>query len=170
MILPIKFPQLFSASGRTPWSGIMLYGPPGTGKSYLAKAVATEADATFLSISSSDLTSKWLGESEKLVKMMFETARENRPAIVFIDEIDSIATARSDSESESSRRIKTGDSTNPPMHECPASSARLKVVAFLQSSSSKWTVSGTAWRACSFCVLPTCRGPLIALYAVGELF
>mmetsp|Transcript_25842 Transcript_25842/g.63725 ORF Transcript_25842/g.63725 Transcript_25842/m.63725 type:complete len:442 (-) Transcript_25842:200-1525(-) len=107
VILPIKFPQLFTTSGRKPWSGIMLYGPPGTGKSYLAKAVATEAEATFLSVSSADLTSKWLGESEKLVKMMFETARENKPSIVFIDEIDSIATSRSDSESESSRRIKT---------------------------------------------------------------
>ena len=107
VILPMRFPQLFVDSGRRPWSGIMLYGPPGTGKSFLAKAVATEADATFLSVSSADLTSKWLGESEKLVRALFEAARELRPSIVFIDEIDSIATARSDLESESSRRIKT---------------------------------------------------------------
>jgi len=106
VILPINFPQLFEGSGRKPWSGIMLYGPPGTGKSFLAKAVATEAAATFLSVSSADLTSKWLGESEKLVKTLFELAREKRPSIIFIDEIDSIATSRSDSDSESGRRIK----------------------------------------------------------------
>jgi vacuolar protein-sorting-associated protein 4 len=106
VVLPIKFPQLFQGNLK-PWKGILMFGPPGNGKSYLAKALASLTNSSFFSVSSSDLISKWQGESERLLKGLFESARKKSPSIIFIDEIDSIACSRNDNDNESSRRIKT---------------------------------------------------------------
>lgn len=106
VILPIKFPNLF-ANGREAWKGILLYGSPGTGKSFLAKVVASVSNSSFYSISSSDIVSKWLGESEKAIKDLFSEARANSPSVIFIDEIDSLCGERTDNENDATRRIKT---------------------------------------------------------------
>ncbi|MBP1985554.1 proteasome-activating nucleotidase Pan1 [Halolamina salifodinae] len=104
--LPLRQPETFDKVGIQPPSGILLHGPPGTGKTMLAKAVANETDASFIKMAGSELVHKFIGEGAKLVRDLFEVARENEPAVIFIDEIDAIASKRTDSKTSGDAEVQ----------------------------------------------------------------
>ncbi|XP_055544067.1 fidgetin-like protein 1 isoform X2 [Wyeomyia smithii] len=106
VVWPILRPDIFTGL-RKPPRGILLFGPPGTGKTLIGKCIASQSKSTFFSISASSLTSKWIGDGEKMVRALFAVAAVHQPAVVFIDEIDSLLCQRSETEHESSRRLKT---------------------------------------------------------------
>jgi len=103
--LPLRHPELFQKLGIEPPKGVLLYGPPGTGKTLIAKAVASESGAHFISIAGPEVISKYYGESEQRLREVFEEARENSPSIIFIDELDSIAPRREEVTGEVERRV-----------------------------------------------------------------
>jgi len=104
--MPLESPDVFDSVGIDPPSGVLLHGPPGTGKTMLAKAVANQTDATFISMAGSELVQKFIGEGSKMVRDLFEVARENEPAVIFIDEIDAIASQRTDSKASGESEVQ----------------------------------------------------------------
>lgn len=141
MVFPFRFPALYSRMRLHAWRTILLFGPPGTGKSLLARAAATEIDAVFFNVSCADVTSKWVGGSEKLIKTLFADACARSPAVIFFDEIDSIARVRKSDTNVADQRL-----TNQLLLELDRVQHSGVPVSVLAATNLPWEIDSAALR------------------------
>lgn len=139
MIYPMSHPEVYAALGKKSGGGILLYGPPGTGKTMLAKAAAHEAGATFYAVKCSDIVSKWVGESEKNIANLFDTARKNERAIIFFDELDSLFFKRGQ-DTHNDRRV------NELLQQIDGFSSKSSGLMVLGATNNPWAVDEAAMR------------------------
>jgi vacuolar protein-sorting-associated protein 4 len=144
VVIPLKYPTIFKRSKSRRSTGILLYGPPGTGKSMIARATACEISATFFTASCAELTSRWVGGSEKKLKSLFETAVKNIPSIVFLDEIDSIAGTRGSESTIADQRL-----TNQLLIELDNISNQQLAVFVIAATNLPWQIDDAVMRRLS---------------------
>lgn len=143
MINPLKYPDKYAAYGKKTGGGVLLYGPPGTGKTMIAKAIACEVGATFYAVKGSDIVSKWVGESEKNINSLFETARKDKLAIIFIDEMDSLIGQRG-VDTHNDKRV------NEFLQQIDGFVGRNPNLLLLGATNRPWDIDGAAMRSGRF--------------------
>lgn len=143
MIYPMEHADVYAALGKKSGGGVLLYGPPGTGKTMLAKAAAHEAGAAFYAVKCSDIVSKWVGESEKNIASLFETARRNNRAIIFFDELDSLFFKRGQ-DVHNDRRV------NELLQQIDGFSSKSSGLMVLGATNNPWAVDEAAMRSGRF--------------------